>query len=222
MFPKDWHEHIDHAESGEKHIADVKTNQGWVLEFQHSKIDPDERKAREAFYRKLIWIVDGARRKSDKSQFFKAWNDGELVDKELKMRRISLPNKCALLRDWADRRVPVFFDFSWCDESEDEQLSLIHYSGGNKLEDAQLWCLIRVIDGMEYVVPFPRANLVIYHSPQAPRTDQSFAEHMNGLLAIAGEIARPGPKAPSNRHMRSEQYRKRQRHGPREWQFKYK
>lgn len=197
LFPKYWHEHIGRAETGEKHIADVKTNQGWELEFQHSKIDPDERKAREAFYRKLIWIVDGARRKSDKSQFFMAWNDGNLVDKELEMRRISLLNKCALLRDWAHSRVPVFFDFSWCNESEDEQLSLIDSSGGNKLEDSQLWCLIRVIDGMAYIVPFLRAELLEYHSPKAMKLNPNFARHMNGLFTIASNIARPRQHGPS-------------------------
>ncbi len=32
-FPIEWQEVVQFDESGEKHIADVKTDQGWVLEF---------------------------------------------------------------------------------------------------------------------------------------------------------------------------------------------
>jgi len=59
--------HFD--EKGEKHIADVKTKNGWVLEFQHSYIKPEERNYRNAFYSKLVWIIDGLRRKTDRIQF---------------------------------------------------------------------------------------------------------------------------------------------------------
>jgi competence CoiA-like predicted nuclease len=38
QFPVGWQEIVHRAENGEKHIADVKTSQGWVLEFQHSPI----------------------------------------------------------------------------------------------------------------------------------------------------------------------------------------
>ncbi len=45
--------------SGEKHIADVYLKPiDVVLEFQHSPIHIDEIKARESFYKKMIWIVD--------------------------------------------------------------------------------------------------------------------------------------------------------------------
>jgi competence protein CoiA len=40
QFPADWQEIVHPGENGEKHIADVKTDQGWVLEFQHSHLDP--------------------------------------------------------------------------------------------------------------------------------------------------------------------------------------
>lgn len=45
--------------TGEKHIADVFIESlDLVLEFQHSPIDINEIKARESFYKKMIWIVD--------------------------------------------------------------------------------------------------------------------------------------------------------------------
>ena len=50
-FPKDWREvvHID-KRTGEKHIADVATPRGLIIEFQHSPLDYDELVSREAFY----------------------------------------------------------------------------------------------------------------------------------------------------------------------------
>jgi competence protein CoiA len=39
-FPEEWQEIVHWAEDGEKHIADVKTGRGWVIEFQHSYFAP--------------------------------------------------------------------------------------------------------------------------------------------------------------------------------------
>jgi len=59
-FPKEWQEvvHFD-EETGEKHIADIKTDKGLVIELQNSPISIEELNSREAFYKKLIWIVNG-------------------------------------------------------------------------------------------------------------------------------------------------------------------
>lgn len=58
-FPVNWQEivHFD-DKSGEKHIADVKTDSGFILEFQNSPMPLDELKQRESFYKKMIWIVN--------------------------------------------------------------------------------------------------------------------------------------------------------------------
>ena len=53
-FPNDWQEVIHRSDSGEKHIADIKTESGWVIEFQHSFLNPEERRSRIAFYKKLV------------------------------------------------------------------------------------------------------------------------------------------------------------------------
>lgn len=37
--------------------AEVKIEDGWVLEFQHSFLNPSERQARNDFYKKLVWII---------------------------------------------------------------------------------------------------------------------------------------------------------------------
>ena len=54
-FPKDHQEvvHIDDA-TGERHIADVKSASGLVVDVQHSPIAERELLSREAFYGDMI------------------------------------------------------------------------------------------------------------------------------------------------------------------------
>ena len=110
QFPADWQEVVQHSSSGEKHIADVKTDQGWIIEFQHSRLEPEERRARNNFYEKLVWVVNGVRRKKDRSQFFDAFKKGIPVEASERDRTVSLAD-CALLQEWFNDRAPVFFDF---------------------------------------------------------------------------------------------------------------
>lgn len=109
-FPIDWQEVIHFDTNGEKHIADVKTNNNWIIEFQHSFLKPEERLARKAFYKKLIWVVDGKRRDTDYKQFSKAFNDGLIMNKKHKYIRRLYIDECRLLRDWSGFS-PVFIDF---------------------------------------------------------------------------------------------------------------
>ena len=69
-FPEAWQERIlKDVQSGEKHIADILTEHNLVLEFQHSPIDPEERRAREYFYsqggRRMAWVVDCTQHQRD-------------------------------------------------------------------------------------------------------------------------------------------------------------
>lgn len=107
-FPKEWQEAIHSAPDGEKHIADVKTESDVVIEFQHSFLPIAERQSREAFYPKLVWVVDGRRRARDRLQFFSALGSVLLQQPMIISARIS---DSALLRDWKTSRVPVYFDF---------------------------------------------------------------------------------------------------------------
>jgi hypothetical protein len=73
-FPKEWQEVVLHDEkTGEKHIADIRSNDGIVIEFQHSPIVSQERRSRENFYKKMIWVVDGTRNKRDYMRFAKGY-----------------------------------------------------------------------------------------------------------------------------------------------------
>jgi hypothetical protein len=108
-FPSLWQEIVHTADNGEKHIADVKTNEGWVLEFQHSYIKPEERRSREDFYKKLIWVVDGNRRIKDKKRFFEIVDDGTYSRNHPNLR--STFPEGALFRDWINSTAHVMFDF---------------------------------------------------------------------------------------------------------------
>jgi competence protein CoiA len=130
QFPVDWQEVPHRAEDGERHIADVKTHDGWFIEFQHSHIGSDERLAREGFYQSLIWVVDGIRRERDVFQFSKAWANGESRDPLSSKRRISSPGG-ALLRDWGGSRAHVLFDFGhgrlwWLFPESDNVRAYVH------------------------------------------------------------------------------------------------
>lgn len=108
-FPVDWQEVIHLAQNGKKHVADVKTNSGMVIEFQHSFLKAEERAAREAFYRKMVWVVDGLRRKRDAAQLLNCigpcvWGRPPFI------LHVTDHEECALLRDWNASTVPVYFD----------------------------------------------------------------------------------------------------------------
>ena len=61
LFPQNQQEVIHFAADGEKHIADVKTDAGLVVELQNSPISLAELQSREAFYDNMIWIVNAQR-----------------------------------------------------------------------------------------------------------------------------------------------------------------
>jgi hypothetical protein len=66
QYPSEWQEVVQFDELlGEKHIADVKTPHGLVLEFQNSPMSSSELLSREKFYGNMIWIVNGTTFKSN-------------------------------------------------------------------------------------------------------------------------------------------------------------
>ncbi len=154
QFPVSWQEVIHQAENGEKHIADVKTDQGWVIEFQHSYIKPGERRSRDAFYQKIVWVVDGTRRKRDRAQFVNVLNESTPGGRDPQIRR-AFSGKCALPREWADSHAPVFFDFG---------------------EKALWWLLSKIPNGPVYVAPFSRTDFIQIHRGGASQMARDFEE----------------------------------------------
>lgn len=55
--------------SNERHIADVYSEKGVVLEFQSYAIDPTEMAARERYYQQLVWVINGSKNEFDRINF---------------------------------------------------------------------------------------------------------------------------------------------------------
>ena len=109
-FPGEWQEvFLPDEQTGEKHIADVRTEHGLVIEFQYSHITPEERTSRERFYKTMVWVVDGTRLQRDLPRFVKG---GKFQPKELKpgIMHIDFANDY-FPRNWLNSSVPVVFDF---------------------------------------------------------------------------------------------------------------
>lgn len=183
QFPVSWQEIVQKDDRGEKHIADVKTDRGWVIEFQHSYIRPEERRARDAFYTKLIWVVDGARRKRDSAQLLDAWEGGVPVGVRSHIRRIRA-DECMLLREWSGSSAPTFLDLG---------------------KERPLACLVTTsASGWAYVAPFPRAEFVHIHVgglTQAAQDFDRFVHDLNGLVtnyesSLRTQASRPTPTQP--------------------------
>ena len=133
-FPTKWQEVIRYDENGEKHIADVETQTGWVIEFQHSYLKPEERRSRNIFYKKLVWVVDGSRRKTDQKQFSRILNEecSKIIPKPPTFR-VHFPDDCRLLKEWSNSNSLVFFDFNGSNENENSLLWFLypHVRSGN-------------------------------------------------------------------------------------------
>ena len=108
-YPIQWQEFSMRDEkTGEKHIADILTNNNLVIEFQHSHIDPKERTARENFYSKMVWVVDGTRLKMDYPRFLKGIKSFKQIKKGIS--RLQYPEDY-INSSWLDSQFPVVFDF---------------------------------------------------------------------------------------------------------------
>ena len=132
QFPREWQEiFLTDENTGEKHIADVKSPLGFVVEFQHSAIKKEEQVSRERFYKNMVWIIDGSRLKYDWPRFLKGFKN-EFKRTILQGFFLTLFPEEVFPKNWVDNSVPVIFDFSQVttDNPMDEQLK------------NTLWCLM--------------------------------------------------------------------------------
>ncbi len=115
-FSVEWQEScLRDEKTGELHIADIRTIDNMVIEFQHSHIDPKEQRSRERFYKNMVWVVDGTRLKRDYPRFLKGKNNGFentifYNTDNPKIFRVDLIDWC-LPSVWLECTVPVIFDF---------------------------------------------------------------------------------------------------------------
>lgn len=135
-FPIEWQEIVHHSTSGEKHIADVKTPHGLVVEFQHSHISKEERDSRESFYEHMIWIVDGTRIKTD----FEKFNAGTKYFKRTPMSNLFfVPNpEKVLSKDWLGSNEIVILDFNGESINPNQQLFMLWTPKGKP----QMQCMV--------------------------------------------------------------------------------
>ncbi len=123
--------------------------------------------ARDAFYRRIVWVVDGTRLKRDKEKFIEAWGGSTaLIETPLvHVRRLRLAD-FALLREWSDSRAPVFLDF--CDGKVRGLL------------------ILGRLTGSIYVAQILRAAFIQIHRASVSQSGPDFDElvtELNGLVA---------------------------------------
>ncbi len=167
-FAAELQEVIQHdPQSGERHIADVRTSHGLVIEFQHSHLDPKERAARERFYGNMLWVVDGTRLQRDIPRFMRGIEG---------RRSVGIPGYFLLAfveecfpSMWLDSSKPVIFDFRGTDKS----------SPPDQFRDA-LWCLLPGrAEGSAVVVGMSREQFVEI-APSRPRL-MAFEDSMSAI-----------------------------------------
>ena len=106
-FPEAWQEVASFDDVlTECHIADVKTPSGLVLEFQRSTILQTEVDARERFYKRMVWIIDGSRNEFDAINF----NNMRSHPNSAGLVKFQWFSRSKLFHRW-HRTVPVFVDF---------------------------------------------------------------------------------------------------------------
>ena len=200
-FPAECQEFIQYdGQSGEKHIADVRTPHGLVIEFQHSHLDPLERAARERFYGNMVWVVDGTRLQRDYPRF----NRGKDNFRPTVVQGyflLAFPEECFPAM-WLDSSVLVIFDFRGVDESQPPDV----FRDG-------LWCLLPGrAEGSAVVVGISREQFVEVapSRPQLLAVQElltEFAEYIRRQRAANALEARrfpgmPGGRGPRRRYTR--------------------
>ena len=198
-FPEDWQEKPHRSEDGEKHIADVKTDRGIVIEFQHSFLHRDERESREKFYQNMVWVVDGLRRVRDRKRFFASLKERSLL--KAKPLTFSLSsNEGALLRDWVDSRNPVFFDFG-------DNPVLLNFGYSPLFFDTPvLWRLDpRSPEGKAHLSPVGKTSFLNHYLKGLPLEDVDYSAE----LARVQQASRSRPLMDFERYMARKQRTRR-------------
>jgi competence protein CoiA len=196
-FPAECQELIQHdGQSGEKHIADVRTPHGLVIEFQHSHLDPLERAARERFYGNMVWFVDGTRLQRDYPRFNRGKDDLRRTNIQGHFL-LAFPDACFPAM-WLDSSVPVIFDFRGVDKGQPP----------DEFRDT-LWCLLPGrVERSAVVVGMSREQFVKV-APSRPQLlpVQEILTFLRELRAADAREARqfagmPGGRGPRRRYAR--------------------
>lgn len=197
-FPTEWQEviHTD-SNTGEKHIADVKTDKELVIEFQHSAIKPEEIQSREAFYKNMVWVVDGTRLKNDYPRFRKKSNEFRGIEKLRGFFLFDYPEECFPAR-WLTSSTPVYFDFQANDPT-------------NQSEEMRnvLWCLFPKRVGRYVVIAAVLRKQFLELASTNPELlfAEKILKELSELFQLQQEII-----AAQTRRANSKLYNRRRRH----------
>lgn len=109
-----------HEKDGVRHMADVKTADGTIVEFRHGTMDMEGLRTREAFFGELMFWVADCTAESRKLRFYDNLSYARRLDvcsNETEVWSISDPER-VFPRSWTESRRFVFFDFGepllWC------------------------------------------------------------------------------------------------------------
>lgn len=109
-FPENFREVIMRDEmNDEKHIADIKTDTGVVIEFQNSPITFSELTSRNEFYKKIIWVVNGNSINYENLKFYTF--QSLLFKYNDRIGEFSFYGRSKIYHKWSQCPAPVFFDF---------------------------------------------------------------------------------------------------------------
>lgn len=145
----------------EKHVADVKTPGGFVVEVQHSPIAEQEVSSRERFYKNMIWIVD--------ARYLAGWfylgTSYELAGCSPMTYQIEWLGKSKLLEKWSKSGVHVYFDVmnsATEHEGDDGKLWSLPSKTIVPVEKRVLWRLLEfnVTETKGYIAPVQAGAVV--------------------------------------------------------------
>ena len=205
----------------EKHIADVKTPGGMVVEVQHSPIGEDEARSRESFYGKMIWIVDARHL----SRWFCLGMAHDLASCRPMMYQIEWWGPSRLLERWSKSGVHVYFDvMNSATEhgGDDGKLWFLPREVIIPVENRVLWRLLEfdVSDRTGYIAPV-QAEAVIeavmngHFPPLHECNEEDDWRYRREFREVAGHIDELGSGKPTGKP-RSSLSRD---HNPPEWSY---
>ena len=193
--------HVD-SKTQEKHIADVKTDNGFVVEVQHSPISKEEVKSRENFYKDMIWLVDAR----DFSGWFTLGMSSSLVCCSPMLYGIEWKGRSKLLDKWSESHVHVYFDtLNSATEVDDEdgRLWFLPSSTIVPVQQRVLWRLFDFdVENRKGLLAPVKAEAIIEavmdgEIPPLHECDEDEAElYRRSMREVAGQIDDNGTKIP--------------------------
>ena len=186
----------------EKHIADIKSHNGFVVEIQHSSISTEEARSRENFYKNMIWIVDARHLHG----WFTLGIASSLASCASMKYHIEWWGQSKLLEKWSESTVPVYFDtLNYATEVDyDGRQWFLPSSAVVPVEKRVLWRLLDFDAGNRtgFIAPMKSATVIEAviegKFPPLHKCNEDEAWRFRGDMSeLVGHIDEHGTKVPS-------------------------